>query len=207
MNLKDSFRYMNFLDSLMEKGQMLLMTDSLITNTKEEHLRSKANSEATDEVINDANPSEYNFSANDVIHFMEEILAERETLSKKIAKVKKSTSIDIDYSVSMNKKRQEFIGALSYLEKLKSSEKTTKGFDYKFNEEGNQVKYVYDVKKIVTIDYDRNKVKKLIKNLSKKCDEISTEIDKIMIITEVKFDPKWDFTDTVEDAIQKVIKK
>ena len=42
MKLKESFRYMNFLDGLMEEGMDLLRTDSFVTKIKETHLRSKA---------------------------------------------------------------------------------------------------------------------------------------------------------------------
>ena len=67
MNLKEAFRYMNFLEDLMDRGFVFLYREAFVTNTKEIHLKSKANPDIEDEVIEDANPSEVNFKANTVI--------------------------------------------------------------------------------------------------------------------------------------------
>ena len=94
------------------------------------------------------------------------------------------------------------MGVLKDLAKRKSFEKIVEGSGYKFNSEGNQVAYVYDVKKITTIDFDRNKVKKLIKNLSEQCDKVSNDIDRSFVNTKVEFEPRWSFTDTIEDICE-----
>lgn len=57
-----------------------------------------------------------------------------------------------------------------------------------------------------TINYDRNDVKARIKALTKETDAASSMIDKIEITTELKFEPTWDFDDTIEDVIEKVVK-
>lgn len=202
MNLKEAFRYMNFLEDLMDRGFVFLYREAFVTNTKEIHLKSKANPDIEDEVIEDANPSEVNFKANTVILLEEEILKEREDLSKAINKAKQNTDIDIDFAIASNKKRQHFMGVLKDLAKRKSFEKIVEGSGYKFNSEGNQVAYVYDVKKITTIDFYRNKVKKLIKNLSEQCDKVSNDIDRSFVNTKVEFEPRWSFTDTIEDICE-----
>lgn len=204
MNLKEAFRYMNFLENLMYEGFTFLDTEEFVTRTKEIHLRSKTNPDIEDEVIEDANPSEVDFNANTVIYLEEEILKERESLSKAISKAKQKSKIDIDLAIASNKKRQAFIGMLRELGKTKSSERIVKESGYKFNSEGNQVSYVYDVKKITTIDFDRNKVKKLIKTLSEQCDKVSCDIDRNMLNTEVEFEPKWALTDTIEDICEEL---
>lgn len=167
MKLKESFRYMNFLDGLMEEGIDLLRTDSFITKMKETHLKSKANPEAEDEVIEVSNsttvideygfqPSpdlvdiselvELDFDTNRVICFMQEVLEEKDSLSKAISKSKSDASIDIDAATSSNKDRQAFIRRLRYISDMKSYEKVSEGSGYKLNNEGNQVSYVYDIK-------------------------------------------------------------
>lgn len=158
---------MNFLDGLMEEGIDLLRTDSFITKMKETHLKSKANPEAEDEVIEVSNsttvideygfqPSpdlvdiselvELDFDTNRVICFMQEVLEEKDSLSKAISKSKSDASIDIDAATSSNKDRQAFIRRLRYISDMKSYEKVSEGSGYKLNNEGNQVSYVYDIK-------------------------------------------------------------
>ena len=46
MNLKESYRYANFLESLLISATNYLCRDDFVTTTKEDHLRSKANKDA-----------------------------------------------------------------------------------------------------------------------------------------------------------------
>lgn len=231
MNLKEAFRYMNFLDDLINKAMAYLSEDSFVTKTKEVHLKSKVNPDAEDEVFENVSPidtddefdfgdsskssrrairdhstaldfTKFNFDANKIIDLIGEILEEREKLSVAISKAKKSADVDIDVATSSNRKRQIFARRLGTMAKIKPSEIMLKGSDYKFNNEGNQVTYIYDIKQYTSIDFDRNKVKKLIKALSDKCDEVSSDIDRALIITDVEFEPKWSLVDTIEDICE-----
>lgn len=204
MNLKDSFRYMNHINEILEAANVSLYDTQLLTTTKETHLKHAANADAEDEVIEDALPSNKPYTANDVLKTIDVLIEEMEIVSKAIADAKRTTIIDIDYSVSMNKKRQHEIETLTVMACMKPQETKSRGKDYKFNNDGNQTQYYYDVKSVRTINFDRNEVKKKIKKLTKKSDEISTELDKIMIMTEVKVEPRFDFIDTLEDVIEKV---
>ena len=125
--------------------------------------------------------------------------SEKDILSKAISKSKSDASIDIDAATSSNKDRQAFIRRLRYMSDMKSYEKVSEGSGYKLNNEGNQVPYMYDIKKVTSINFDRNKVKKLIKSLSELCDKVSAEIDRVLITQEVEFEPKWSLTDTLEE--------
>ena len=62
---------------------------------------------------------------------------------------------------------------------------------------------IHDIEVVKTIDFDRNDVKKKIKKLSQTCDEVSMEIEKAMIMTNVDINPKFDFTDNLDDIIEK----
>ena len=77
---------------------------------------------------------------------MQEVLEEKDSLSKAISKSKSDASIDIDAATSSNKDRQAFIRRLRYISDMKSYEKVSEGSGYKLNNEGNQVSYVYDIK-------------------------------------------------------------
>lgn len=202
MNLKESYRYMNYLDKLLYSAQNYLSSKDFITTTKQEHLRQKANSDAENETVKVQKPYDVEFTPMDIVNFVVKVLSEKETLSSAITNAKKSTEIDIDHSVAMNKKRQEFVSKLSYMANLKNSEKKSRGTDYKINPiDGNQMSYYYDVNEVTTIDFDRTDIKGLVKKFTKECDDISAKLDKIQIDTEVDFNPTWDISDSLEDAI------
>ena len=171
-------------------------------NVVQTHNRQKANPDAENETVAVAKTFDVPFKPMDLVDLIMKVMAEKEALSAAIATAKKTTEIDIDHSVAMNKKRQTFISTLNYMNGLKSSETTTTGVGYKMNPvDGNQVSYKYEVQEVSTIDFDRNDVKGLIKKLSKECDEISAKLDVIQLTTVVDFVPSWDINDSLEDVV------
>src|SRR5699024_11191697 len=97
--------------------------------------------------------------------------------------------------------KQEFIQTLRRMAVIKSTELQKEGTSYKFNNDGDQVSYRYPVKEVKTIDYDRNTVKSLISKFKKETDKISTERDRIDIMTEVNYDPIWEVDTPLEDIL------
>lgn len=202
MNLKESYRYANYLDTLLNTAYRYLQNKGFTTTTKQNHLRSKANSEASDEIVEVQKPYDVEFTPNDVIDFVVCVIAEKELLSNAIAKAKAGTEINIDNAVAMNKKKQAFVSVLNGIANIKPSEKTTQGTDYKFNQQdGNQIRYYYSIEETTTIDFDRNDVKALIKKYSKECDDISAKLDTIEINTIVEHTQRYDISDTFEDLV------
>lgn len=202
MNLKESYRYANYLDTLLNTAYCYLQNKGFITTTKQNHLRSKANSEAVDEVIEVQKPYDVEFKPNNVIDFVVSVITEKELLANAIAKAKADTEINIDNAVALNKKKQSFVSVLNRIANIKSSEKITQGTDYKFNQQdGNQIRYYYNIEETTTIDFDRNDVKALIKKYSKECDDISAKLDAIEINTIVEHTQKYDINDTFEDLV------
>ncbi len=210
MILKEAYRYQNFLDRLLSEAQSFLTMDTFIVNVKQIHHRKKANPEAEDEVVFvkkrmvnanfalDAVPS---FTPMNILDFTMKVLQEKEKLSLAILDAKRTTKVDIDHSIAMNKKRQELIANLKYMDGQRNREEKARGTDYKFNQEGNQVSYGYDIDEVITIDFDRNDVKGLIKKLTKQCDELSIVLDGLLITTEVDYAPRWDINDSLEDIV------
>lgn len=202
MNLKESYRYANYLDNLLNAAYSYLQNKGFVTTTKQNHLRSKANSEAVDEVIEVQKPYDVDFTPNAVINFAVKVIAEKELLANAIATAKAGTEINIDNAVALNKKKQGFVAVLNGIANIKPSEKTTQGTDYKFNQQdGNQIRYYYNIEETITIDFDRNDVKALIKKYSKECDDISAKLDAIAINTIVEHTQKYDINDTFEDLV------
>ena len=201
MNLKESYRYANYLDSLLNTAYTYLRNKGFVTTTKENRLRSKANVDAQDEIVEVQKPFDVEFTPNQVIDFVVDVLAEKEALVDAIANAKACAEINIDNAIAMNKKKQGFVNILSNLVNIKPSEKQTNGSDYKFNAEGNQVSYYYTVQETTTIDFDRNDVRALSKKLLKETDEVSAKLDTIEINTTLDFEPRFDVNATFEECI------
>ena len=201
MNLKESYRYANYLDGLLSTAYTYLRNKGFVTTTKQNHLRSKVNSEALDEVIDVPKSYDVDFTPNDLINFIIKALNEKESLVNAIAYAKSKTEINIDNAISMNKKKHEFVNVLNSLVSIKPGEKQKSGSDYKFNAEGNQVQYCYTVLETTSIDFDRNDVRALSKKYLKETDDISSKLDSIEINTILDFESKFDVNSTFEEAV------
>ena len=201
MNLKESYRYANYLDSLLRRAYTYLGNTGFVTTTVEEHLRSKSNPDVDDETIEVQKPFDVEFSPNDVIDFVVKVIEEKEKLSEAIAEAKSTTEINIDNAISMNKKKQGFVSVLNGIADIKPSETKTTSKSYKFDINGEQKPYVYDVNRKTSIDFDRTDVRNLIKKYLKETDEISSKLDLIEITTQVDIEPRFDVNDKFEELV------
>ena len=200
MNLRESFQYMNFLDGKLEDIEWKLRDTKNVVTIKETHMKSASNPNFQDEdkVIE----PDIEFEAVQLIDFMDVIMKEKTELSMAIHEAKNKAEVNLDHAISLNKAKQKQAIILKRLIDLKTKEEERRETAYMINNEGNQVPFYYSVKRVATINYDRNKVKARYKAIKKECDEMSTLIDKIQINTEVVFDPKWDVFYTLEDMLE-----
>ncbi|MCM1988268.1 hypothetical protein [Oceanirhabdus seepicola] len=216
LSIKEACRYANFLDRIFLDLTLEFSLDSYLIKTKETHHKNKACLDAEDEIIDSTPERQYDiddFKLHGVANLLNDIINEKLKLSLAIDEAKKSVTLDwkefgvnltLDSALEYNKKlrilSQNFLNSLVT---TKSSEEKKKGLDYTFNQEGNQVPYKYSIDVVKTIDYDRNKVKELNKKLLKKTDEISTQIDQVMLKEAVDFTAKYDIHDSIEEIIEK----
>ena len=200
MNLRESFQYMNFLDGKLEEIEWKLRDTKNVVTIKETHMKSASNPNFQDE--DKTIEPDIEFEAVQLIDFMDVIMKEKTELSKAIHEAKNKAEINLDHAISLNKAKQKQAIILKRLIDLKTKEEERRETAYMINNEGNQVPFYYPVKRVATINYDRNKVKARYKAIKKECDEMSTLIDKIQINTEVVFDPKWDVFYTLEDMLE-----
>ena len=205
MNLKEAFRYQNYLNSLISSATMYLHTPSNVTKIKQEHLRKKVNADAEDEIVDSATERSIKHPVDTIVDFILDVVNTKSALCEAISEAKASCGLDIDASIAMNKTRQQSADIFNYIAGIKPQERLREGRAYKFNNEGNQVPYTYNIKEVVSIDFDRNKVKGCAKALTKKSDDISNQIDKLMVSTEVKFATKYDLTDSFEEALDQFV--
>ena len=206
MNLKEAFRFQNKLQSMMDEAQSILGSTANITKVQNTYLRKKVMPEAENETTIDAPATEYSEQITLVAEFLLHLLSEREKLSVAIFHAKAGLDLPagLDGEVSLNSKRQEVAGLFRRMAGLRSSEVliSNGGTGYRFNNEGNQVSYRCDVKRVTTINFDRNKIRKMCGDLSKKSDEVSASLDSVLVNTRVEYTVPFDVNDTFAEAFE-----
>lgn len=205
MNLKEAFRYQNKLNALLQTAQNYLSDPSYTTQVKEIHLRSKVDPLASDDIQYKAAPQEqYLPPAKTMIPFMLSLLDIKAQLTCAIHAAKKQQVFDLDGASALNVQRQEAARTLRYLAGLRSSEEMipSGGTGYRFNQEGNQVAYCCDLKRVTTINYDRTAVRKAAAQLAQEADETSAAIDRCLIDTIVAFEPPFDVNATFAELLE-----
>lgn len=200
MNLKEAFHYQNFLNSLMDKATMNVSPIGGALRITKKHLRNKANpnAENTEEVIE---PSNY-IPTGIYVNLMEKIIEAKAALTEAISDAKSGLDFDIDAAVEANKLRQSAHSALKRTASVnKPYEQTEHSSDYKFNVEGNQVTYYYDVEVVAVEMFDKKWLRDVTRKLISDANEVSARIDMAMVNTHVDFTPIFDVNDTFEDII------
>ena len=207
MNLKEAFQAQNTINNLFDHAQNYLNQIENVVTIKEKHLRSKALAGQIDEVYDGNSVEAKRFPADKIIEFLLKLIDEREKISIAISRAKANMDFDLDAAVDTNKKRHSLASTFDRLASLKSSKVVQKnqGRGYVFNNEGNQTEYRYDIERVQTIDFDRNKLRKIIKNLYSKADAVSNDIDLELLDTKVDyefpFDMHGDNDSIIEDYI------
>ena len=205
MNLKEAFQAQNKIERLFDFVSGYLDDEKNLISTTEKHLRSKAAEGQQDEKIDIVVDNK--FPPDKVIDFMLMLIDEREKLAKAIHNAKASMKFDLDSAVDVNKKRHSAAETLRQLRNFKSSSLLDKnaGVGYVFNKEGNQTTYRYDIERVKTIDYDRNRVRELIKKVQKEANKVSNEIDAALISTTVKYKLPFDMNASNLEIIEEFV--
>ena len=206
MNLKEAFRFQNRLQSMMGEAQCILGREQNITKVQNTYLRKKVMAEAEDETTMDAPSTEYSDQITSMAEFLLFLLSQRENLSAAIYKAKAGVDLasGLDGEVGLNSNRQEIAGLFRRMAGLRSSEVliSNGGTGYRFNNEGNQVSYRCDVKRVTTINFDRNKIRSMCVDLSKKADDVSAALDAALVNTQVEYEVPFDVNDTFAEAFE-----
>lgn len=205
MNLKESFRYQNFLENMLAyAGNSLTDREHSLTITKN-HLRKKANAEAED-MMETVDVGEF-FKNDDVLKFMTMLVEERSKLTNAIGKAKASIGFDLDAAIETNKFRQTVANRVKTMLRFTASKRTERGTDYKFNVEGNQTQYYYDIEVKANEAFDRSVAKDTMRKLILEADKVSAEIDSAMINAMVEYDAPFNVNDSFEDVMTDFLAK
>lgn len=201
--LKEAFRYQNLLDNFIDEALDMFRREDFIISQKQIHNRKKVNKDAENEEI-DLKYDECDFTPDQLIDFLVSVIDEKSRLTEAIADAKRKMDIDIDSTIAMNRVRQRCVLAFTNLMYQKTNTVESQGTDFKFNENGEQVKYVYPMTVVSKINFNRNDVRNLSKKWRKESDDLSMKLDLLEVTTEIDFTPKWDFDDSLEDAINSI---
>lgn len=202
MNLKEAFRYQNKLQSFMDEAQQVLDYNENVTKVENTYLRHKVMSEAEDETVVTVPETEYYKQITDLARFLAYLLDEKAALFAAIRKSKSALEIDMDSEVSLNASRQNIARTFKHLNDLRSSEQmiSNGGTGYRFNADGNQISYRCDVKRVTTINYDRNVIRSILRKLNKEADGTSAKIDLCLVTSSVDYEAPFDVNSSFSEA-------
>lgn len=209
MNLKEAFQAQNKIGELLDYIVRYLSDEDNVMTVTEKHLRSKALAGQQDDSVDVSRKSEEMFDVGKLIGIWQQLMEEKEQLGLAIGKAKAGMDFNLDSAVDANKSRRSFLMTLQRLANRKSSHELQKGEGrgYVFNNDGNQTTYCYDIDRIMTIDYDRNKVRAMVKELTRESDEVSIKIDEALLQTQVDYEPKFDLAGEESFIIEELMEK
>jgi len=209
MNLKEAFQAQNKLVELLDYISGYLSVEDNVMTVTEKHLRSKALAGQQDDSVDVSCKSEEMFEVGKLIDIWQQLMNEKEQLGLAMGKAKAGMSFNLDAAVDANKSRRAFLMTMQRLANRKSSHELQKGEGrgYVFNNDGNQTTYFYDIDRIKTIDYDRNKVRAMVKELTRVSDEVSIKIDEALLHTQVDYEPKFVLAGEESFIIEELMEK
>lgn len=208
MNLKEAFRCQNKLQSLMYDAEEILRNRANITKVTSTNLRHKVMPEMTDETVVEIPESEYSGRITDVALFLVFLLEEKTALAAAIRKSKDQLDIDMDSETGLNFARQRIAGIFRTMNSLRASEQTIAngGTGYRFNADGNQVTYRCDVRRVTSINFDRNVIRAELGKLDRAADEMSAKLDLCTVTAAVDYAPPFDVNADFADAFETYLK-
>lgn len=205
MNLKEAFRYQNFLDRLLSQTLTTMSIQDNLMEVSKIHRRSKAISSGEDET--EVPEVAELVEPNVAISLAMSIVKEKETLTQAIDQAKRNLAGgvgDMDAAIEANKCRQSVADRIRAVLRCKNGKRVERGTGYTFNGEGNQVPYIYDVEVTTKERFDRAKLKAIMQELLSEADKVSAQIDEAVVNTTVDYKNPWDVNLSFEDIIAQV---
>ena len=213
ISLKESFRILNILDQHTSSLLSYISNKSNSLKVEEIHLKSKV-TDNQDETIDQTTERQYKCSVTDISFLISQLINEKLVLSLAIENAKKNLYLEsqengenltLDTGILFAKKSRELSNSLKYLLDLKPSEAKSFGKDYIFNMEKNQVEYKYPIEKKTSLDFDRNEINSLYKQLLNRSNTLSTQIEGAMLKEIVEFAPIYDILSSTSEIVEEYL--
>lgn len=202
MNLKEAFTHQNYYDGLLAETQSYLSGNSTYKKIFR-HLRNVVNPEASEVIKEEPQEEKLPYDVEFVVSFANDVIKEKELLYEAIRKAKATAELDIDAGISLNKARQGLAKTLQAMAGKKEYITTSTGRDYKFNVDGEQVPYVYEIQEQLSLEYDRKKIKSKSKELRAISDEVSRGIDLLNVTLQVEYEPVYTLDMDLEECLER----
>jgi hypothetical protein len=219
INLKEAGRFSNFFNSILAKINNSIYEEAkyseipnLVQLQKITETHKKSLALDTEDIVKE-DTSEYLLKIDELKNLTRLIILEKINLSNAIAKAKKEELLDIkiedkvyafdsaiEYTKLLQKTSASFYGVL--LDSKNSEVKETRGRDYTFNEEGNQVEYLYPIEIKTESFINKTEIRKDNQEIKKLSNLLSMEIDNISTLKVIKFESKFNYLDSFEELIQ-----
>jgi len=213
ISLKESFRILNILDQHTTSLLSYISNKSNSLKVEEIHLKSKV-TDNQDETIDQTTERQYKCSVTDISFLISQLINEKLILSLAIENAKKNLYLEsqengenltLDTGILFAKKSRELSNSLKYLLDLKPSEAKSQGKDYIFNIEGNQVEYKFPIEKKISLDFDRNEINTLYKQMMNRANTLSTQIEGAMLKEIVEFVPTYDILSSTSEIVEEYL--
>ena len=138
---------------------------------------------------------------------MSMLVEEKSKLTTAISRAKATIPFDLDSAIETNKFRQIVASRIQYMLRFMPAKKVERGTDYKFNVEGNQVQYYYDIEVEYKDAFDREKAKSVMRDMRSTSDKVSAEIDAALINTNVEYEPPFNVNDSFADVMAEFLSR
>ncbi len=204
MNLKEAFRYQNYLDMLMDAAQANINTRNAMKVVRA-HQCSASNPEAEDWIEVVERENYYNIDS--VLSFALWLIGERYGLSAAITEAKELAPCSIDAEIEENKFRQRLARSIGNLLQSKTGKSKTTGKGYKLDINKTQVPYVYDILETQEDDFDRSEARRIMKKLQSQSDVTSSEIERVFLSAEVDYTPPFQVDSPFEEVFAEYLSR
>ena len=199
MNLKEAFRYQKFLDSMMSAAEtQMCRADNALVETRIHHIHD-VNPDAEDRTeeieVEELIPIEA------LLRFMQFLIEQKTLLGRAITHAKNACAFDLDAAIEANKYRQRAYQGLKRTLLAARRKRETIGTAYKFDVEGKQAAYQYQIEIVFHDRFDREAIKKAARDLIAASDEMSQKIDAAMITAVVSYEAPFPVNDSFPDVL------
>lgn len=214
ISLKESFRTLVYIDKTILSLTSYLSNKNNSISVIESHFKEKSNPEAKNEELDTTTIREYaDASTVNIIDLVQSLITQKTKLEiavelakrEIVIETKDNNNLSLDSAISNAKQSRNLANVLNSLINIKTDEKKTVSQGFKFNINGEEVPYRYDVLTTKTINFDKNIVSDNYKQLLEKADKLSISIEKAMMEDIVEYEFPYSIHDSTADIVSKYL--